>query len=181
MQPETQKRLFTAARVSLREAELRDSAFFLKLMNEDGWKRFIRRHEISTIKAAQQYVQDKILSMYKEHGYGLWIVELHSTRRPIGICGLVKRAGAEAPDLGFALLEEYQGKGYVTEAARATAHFAHEALGISQLDAITHPENSRSIAVLRRLGFQYSSDRVMEDGPTVAVYREYLPPTQPSG
>ena len=179
MQPKTPKGLFNAERLSIREAGLRDSAFFLALMNEAGWKKFIRRHEVSTIELAQQYVQDKVLSMYEEHGYGLWIIELHSTGRPIGICGLVKRVGADVPDLGFALLEKYQGNGYVTEAARATMRFAHEALGIAQIDAITNPQNFRSVAVLQRLGFQYRSDRIAEDGTTVAVYRECLPPTRP--
>jgi ribosomal-protein-alanine N-acetyltransferase len=170
LQPETPKRLLTAERLSLREAELRDSAFFLTLLNEPGWKRFIRQHDISTVESARQYLQDKILSMYEEHGYGLWVMELHSTGTPIGICGLVKRTEADPPDLGFALLERYQGNGYVAEAARAAVRFAHEALGLSRLDAITNPENSRSIAVLQRLGFRYRCDKVLEDGAAVAVY-----------
>ena len=108
--------------------------------------------------------------MYEEHGFGLWVVELKSTGRPIGICGLVKRTNSDDPDLGFALLEQHQGNGYATEAARASVRFANAELGISRLDAITNPDNERSIAVLKRLGFRYRADKVVDDGSTVAVY-----------
>ena len=173
MQPETPDGLSTTERLSLREAELQDSAFFLSLLNEPGWKRFIRQHEISTVELARQYVQEKILSMYEQHGYGLWVMELRSTRAPIGICGLVKRADTDVPDVGFALLESYQGHGYATEAARATVRFGHEALGFPRLDALTNPDNYRSIAVIQRLGFRFRSEKVMEDGTTVAVYSRH--------
>ena len=36
---------------------------------------------------------------------------------PIGMCGLFKRTYLDYPDLGYALLHQYHGKGYAIEAA----------------------------------------------------------------
>lgn len=129
----------------------------LRLVSEPAWSKFIARHSITTPTQAAEYIEDRMTSMYARLGYGLWIAEILPDRAAAGICGLVKRGSLELPDLGFAFLREFQGRGYALEASRAVLRLAAEKLGLDRLFAITAPENASSIRLLEKLGFEYVS------------------------
>lgn len=59
-----------------------------------------------------------------------------------------------APDVGYGLLDAFQGKGYATEAARALVTYFEESLGRKEFFGFCNPENEGSKGVLRRLGFE---------------------------
>ncbi len=71
----------------------------------------------------------------------------------MGICGLIERATLPAVDLGFAFLPAGRGQGQAREAAQATLEHARTELGLTELLAITDPDNERSIHLLESLGF----------------------------
>jgi RimJ/RimL family protein N-acetyltransferase len=56
-------------------------------------------------------------------------------------------------DIGYALLKNYEGKGYAREAANAVIEWAFSTLKINSLCAITTHDNLRSISLLAKLGF----------------------------
>ncbi|MGA8258821.1 MAG: GNAT family N-acetyltransferase [Arenicellales bacterium] len=147
----------TTGRLVLREAVPGDAAFMLELMNEPPWRAFIARHSITTISRAAKYMEDKMMSAYARHGFGLWVVEILSSSMTAGICGLVKRGTLEHADLGFAFLGEFWGQGYALEACRAVLEYAARRLEMAKVLAITDPGNRRSIHVLDKLGFRYES------------------------
>jgi [ribosomal protein S5]-alanine N-acetyltransferase len=66
----------------------------------------------------------------------------------------VKRDGLEHPDVGYAFLEAYWGRGYATEAAAACLAHGRHVLGLTTIVAITTPANLGSIAVLKKLGLR---------------------------
>lgn len=144
-------------RLRLREATRDDADFVLQLLNEPSWRTFIREHSISTVEQAADYLEERIISSYRSLGFGLWVVELRGGGFPTGICGLLKRDNLEDVDLGFAFLERFWGRGYAYEASRACLRYAARTLGTSRVLAITVAGNTRSIAVLERLGFKYES------------------------
>lgn len=146
------------ARLRLRQFELDDAPFIFRLLNEPGWKRFIGDRKIATDADASSYIETVLISSYVKYGFGLYAVDLKDPAIPIGMCGLVKRDGLEDVDIGFALLDDYQGRGYALEAARATLQYARDALGMSRLVAITTAANDRSIGLLRRLGMDYEKN-----------------------
>lgn len=64
------------------------------------------------------------------------------------------------------------GFGYATESARALVAYGFERLDLSVLLAIAPPENSRSIAVMKRLGMQYSGVTTRRyGGQSLVLYR----------
>ncbi len=144
-------------RMQLREATPDDAAFMLELLNEPAWSSFIARHSIATPGQAAGYIAERMTSMYSKLGYGLWIAEILPDHTPAGICGLVKRDSLEVPDLGFAFLREYQGRGYALEAAHAVLRLSAEKLELDKLLAVSAPENVPSIRLLEKLGFEYTS------------------------
>ncbi len=74
--------------------------------------------------------------------------------RPVGLCGLVKRDGLKDPDLGYAFLASVWGRGYASEAARASLDHARRALRLGRIVAITTPGNTASQAVLKKIGLR---------------------------
>jgi RimJ/RimL family protein N-acetyltransferase len=98
-----------------------------------------------------------------------WVVLLRDSNTPIGIISLVKREYLEHPDLGFAFLPEYSGKGYAFEAATAVlkTFLAHGQQRI--LLAVTMSKNTRSIALLGRLRFSFLKELVVT-GESLLVY-----------
>lgn len=147
-------------RLRLREASPDDAPFVLRLLNEPGWHQYISDPGVRTLEQARQWMEGRLLKAYRELGFGFWLVERRSDALLLGLCGLFRRPVLDGPDLGYALLAEHEGQGYAGEAARACIAHARDGLGWSELLAITSPDNPRSAALLRKLGF---ADRGLKD------------------
>ncbi len=143
-------------RLVLREPATADAAFFARLLNDADWLRYIGDRGVRTEQDAVGYVEQRLLPPFREHGFGLFVVERKTDGAALGICGLLKRATLDAPDLGFAFLPEHRGSGYAAEAGAAVLQDARTRLGLTHILAITHPENEASARVLARLGMAHT-------------------------
>ena len=157
------KEIARTKRLVLREASLDDAEFVLELINDPGWLKYISQHSIDTLEKAKEYIEERLLSAYNQHGYGLWLMQRASDSVMIGMCGLVRRESLPGPDLGFALVQQYSGLGYAQEASEAAIQYAIKHSIDSTLLAITLPENQPSINLLERLGFSYDADFIAQD------------------
>jgi RimJ/RimL family protein N-acetyltransferase len=99
---------------------------------------------------------DRIVARWMDDGYGLWAVERVEDRTLIGFVGLTsppwEAAFTPAVEIGWRLARGAWGKGYATEAARATLRFGFETLRLDEILSWTVPANTRSRAVMERLG-----------------------------
>ncbi len=145
-------------RLILRDLDMDDSSFILKLVNTESWLRFIGDRGIHTLLDAKTYIVGGPIHSYLTMGFGFQLVMLKETQTAIGLCGLVKRDSLDHVDLGFAFLPEYEGKGYGFEAAQAALNHAQTVLLKSTVLAITNKDNIRSIALLNKLGFKLKGD-----------------------
>ena len=136
-----------------------DAPFILELLNEPAFLRDIGDKNVRTAEDACPYLREGPIASYAQHGFGLYRIELKTTREPLGMCGILKRGVLQHPDLGYALLQRHWARGYAIEAAAATMSYASEQLGLDPILAITAPENPSSIRVLEKLGFQF--DRIV--------------------
>ena len=142
-------------RLLLRQFELIDAKFIVELVNTPGWIEFIGDRNIKTEVAAIHYLRYGPMKSYIENGFGLWMVELKD-QTPIGMCGILKRDTLENPDIGFAFLPEFMGKGYGFEIAAATVNYAQSKLNLETILAITVPANKRSIKLLEKIGLTFT-------------------------
>lgn len=139
----------------IREFAVSDAAFLMRLLNTPSWIQFIGDRHISTIAGAEDYITQRFFKGYEERGYGAWLVLLKQTLEPIGLCGLFQRDYLEHPDIGFAFMPAFEGKGYAYEATAATITYAAAELSVPCLLAITQDDNHRSVRLLERAGFRY--------------------------
>lgn len=76
---------------------------------------------------------------------------------PIGTVSLSRGLGEDAykaPDIGFAIIPELNGKGYATEAARVLIDYARENLGVDAVFGFFAKGNTMSRRVIEKLGFE---------------------------
>jgi RimJ/RimL family protein N-acetyltransferase len=163
-------------RLTLRRCTLEDSAFIVELLNTEGWLRYIGDRNVKTLSDAEEYIRAGPLHSYQVHGFGLCLVVEKASGHPIGICGLLKRDYLEHPDIGFALLPQYAGKGYASEIAHATVQWGFQTFHFEQICAIVLPDNRASLAVLERLGFRHERTVTQPDTGEELLLWSVLPP-----
>ncbi len=141
-------------RLVLREFRLSDADFIFRLMNSPLYIKYIGDRNIHSFADAKNYLNDKIIASYHQHGYGLYAVLLKDTEQVIGMSGLVRRENLPHADIGFGFLSEFMGHGYAYEASKAVMDYAQQALNLSPILAITVEDNKRSIKLLEKLGLK---------------------------
>ncbi|GLY93688.1 GNAT family N-acetyltransferase [Actinoplanes sp. NBRC 103695] len=110
-----------------------------------------------------------------ERGWGWWAVEVAATGTLAGLAGLDPTdpgAPIEGVEIGWRLSRETWGFGYATEAARACLAYGFDTLNLPEIVAIAAAGNTRSHAVMTRLGMIHDPALDFADGvmPSV-VYR----------
>jgi RimJ/RimL family protein N-acetyltransferase len=146
--------ILSTERMTLSQLGPGDAPFILELLMSPAFIDNIGDRGVRDLDGAQEYIARQ-REGYAEHGYGLWRADLTATGETAGICGLVKRDGLEHPDVGYAFLERFWGRGLASEGAAATLTYARERLGLPTVVAITKPENKGSRAVLERIGMKF--------------------------
>ncbi|QPC45631.1 GNAT family N-acetyltransferase [Mangrovibacillus cuniculi] len=144
--------IFETERLAIRFITEEDASFLWNLLKDPTWVKYIGDKGFTSVEEVKQYIQDGFILMYATYGHGLYVVEQKDSGKPVGICGIVKRIGLEHPDLGFAFLSEFQGKGYGFEASQATLKYGKDFLKMKKILAITTRGNVASARVLEKLG-----------------------------
>jgi RimJ/RimL family protein N-acetyltransferase len=124
---------------------------------------------LSNPAEALSVLRGRIFPQYRKYGVGRWAVILKYNGAFIGWCGLKYVAETNEYDLGYRFIENYWGKGYATEAARAVLEFCHEHLAGKRIVGTALVENVASIRVLEKIGMHFERHQQESDG-TVAVY-----------
>ena len=81
-------------------------------------------------------------------------VELKATDEAVGTLGFYNYSeDSKRAELGYDLLIEHWGKGYMTEAVKALLDYGFLRLNLNRIEATVDPENQRSTRLLERVGF----------------------------
>jgi len=116
-------------------------------------------------------------------GFGFWAIEQRDSGEFVGEVGLAdfKRDIAAAmrgvPELGFALLPRFHGKGYATEAAGAALSWAEAHLPHSRTVCLIDPQNVASLRVAGKCGYEIF-DRGTYNGRPALFLARGAPPAR---
>ena len=163
-------KILATARLTIREIEPDvDAEFICALINSPKFLKYIGDRGVRNSEAAAEFIETRYRQSYRDHGFGLYTVELLPDGPQIGICGFVRRDTLPEPDIGFAYLPEFEGKGYGFEAAAAMMEYGRTKLGMRRILAITSPDNDASGGLLAKLGFSF--DRMLvSDTESLKLY-----------
>lgn len=142
------------SRLRIRPINLDDADFIIRLVNSEGWLNYIGDRKINDKSQAEKYIQ-KILD---NPNYFYSVFELKDTRDPLGLVTFLHREDQAFPDIGFAILPEFENMGYAAEASKKYLDEIVSLHIFENIIAITVANNHRSIALLKKLGLSYDCD-----------------------
>lgn len=145
-------------RLLLRPISPKDAGFIFELVNSEGWLEFIGDRNIVDELAAEEY----ILKLLERDNSYYNVFELKESNQAIGIITFLRRNDEQFPDIGFALLPDFENNGYTIEAARAYLNEIDRSGTFGNVIALTMPTNTRSIRVIEKLGLSYQFDFVKD-------------------
>ena len=142
--------------IYLRKLQLNDAAFIHALLNQEAWLHYIGDRQIHSIADAQSYLKTGPLQSYEMHGFGLYLVVRTRDNRALGMSGFLQRSYLPAPDLGFAISEDYYRQGIGYEAGQLAMSLVGTLVNATCIYATVKEQNFASAALLTKLGFQRS-------------------------
>lgn len=103
---------------------------------------------------------DELDAHWARHGFGWWALREPASGRFVGRGGLrhVQVAGQSEVEVAYAVLPEYQGRGYATELARVAVAQGFVTLGFDEIVSYTLPVNRASRRVMEKAGFTFERD-----------------------
>jgi RimJ/RimL family protein N-acetyltransferase len=163
-------------RLRLRQWRLADRAPFAALNGDPVAMEFFP--DTLTVEQSDAMAV-RLEALIADRGWGMWAVEVKATGEFAGSVGLhVPRPDLPmmpCVEIGWRLLPAFWGKGIATEAAREALRVGFEDVGLAEIVSFTAVLNTRSWAVMERLGM--TRDAVTFAHPHVAaghVLREHV-------
>ena len=140
-------------RCRLRRMRLEDSPQMLGLRSDPSVMRYLDKEPMTSMEEAQLMVV-KIEESIK-NGSGIsWCMTTHDSDEMIGNAGLWRMIPEHyRAEIGYMLLPQYWGKGYMFEALEAIINYGFNTLGLHSIEANVNPQNAASIGLLKKLGF----------------------------
>ncbi len=138
-------------RLVLRNFTENDIEAIERIFGDEEINRFLPWFPVKNRKEAEAFFQERYASQYAGGNGCHYAVCLKTDNIPIGY---VNVSGDDSRDFGYGLLKEFWGQGIITEAGIAALEQAKRD-GLPFVTATHDIENSKSGAVLRRLGMKY--------------------------
>ncbi len=140
-------------RLTLRRADATDIPQLYRLRSDEQIMKYIPRPVATSPDEIAEFLRltdEKIASNKMIN----WKISIKGDPTLIGTIGFyyIKPEHYRA-EIGYMLLPEFQGKGYVSEAIAAVVNYGFEAMGLHSIEALVDPENIASRAVLKKCGF----------------------------
>ncbi len=145
--------ILSTENLTLREMLVSDVDSFYKIYKDPAVTEFME-NLFEDPEDEKLYTRNYIKDIYPFYGYGLWTILKKDTGEIIGRAGLSNRDGFDAPELGFVIKKECRKQGYAFEICSAIIQYAKKELGFNKIQALVHPNNTSSINLLKKLGFE---------------------------
>lgn len=164
-----------SARLQYRLFDAHDSELLFELDQDEAVMRFINGGRKTSRAEIAQRLLPRMLS-YRDplKGYGIWQVsrQSDSQQQPAAYLGwiLVRPMGffSDQPsrdnlELGWRFKQHAWGQGFATEAATAVMAALAQHGTVRYFSALADPDNSGSIAVMKKLGMQFLRQQQVQD------------------
>lgn len=138
--------MMKTGRLFIRQLSEKDIQFIFELLNTEGWIKYIGNRNIHSETDALTYIQ----KINENSDVVYYTVILKEVNAAIGLVTLIKRDYLNYRDIGFAFLPEHFHKGYAYEASKAILSTLNE-----NIIAITLPQNTSSVKLIKKLGLRF--------------------------
>lgn len=163
---------YETERLLLRPMSPEDAEFILDLYNRPKFIQFIGDRNLKTVTDAEDYIKNRFLPQFERLGYGNYLMVTKEGHHKIGGVGIFEREGLEVVDIGFSLLDEFEGKGYAYEAASKIKSVGMNNYGLKKISAITTKDNFSSQKLIEKLGLRFQRWVTIPNDPEELMYYE---------
>ncbi|MCG7522149.1 GNAT family N-acetyltransferase [Ruegeria sp. Ofav3-42] len=114
------------------------------------------------------------------YGYGGWHITEKTSNAFAGWVGMIYAPGWDEHELGWTLMEEFEGKGLAYEAALAARDYSARHLNLDGVISYIAHSNSRSRALAERLGATYEREGELLGKPCQVWRHPKIAQTEPA-
>lgn len=144
----------TTERLFLRELQPEDAEEIFRLRSDETINTYIDRPRAVTLDDAREFIQ-KIIALSGNNKAVIWALTLIGDPKLIGtILYWNIEPEQDKAEIGYEMLPENQGKGYMTEALEKVTAFGFEEMKLKTITACSNVKNYPSIKLLIRAGFK---------------------------
>ena len=156
----------TTERLILTPAVIDDFTEIAALWKNQGFTRFIMGRALSDEEVWFRLLRD--IGHWTAMGHGNWSIRLKDTGDYLGSVGVLNyrremSPAFDAPELGWGLDPDYQGRGYAAEALIAALGWADRTLGAARTVCMISPDNLPSLKLADRVGYQPYAETTYND------------------
>ena len=139
-----------------------DRDFIFEEFQNDFINRYLFDAEPMTdISQADELID--FYTMVEPRQQNRWVLIDRTTNTKLGTCGYhLWNPEKKEVEIGFELMEQYNGKGYMLEAVKAIIEFAKYKMRVKRINAIVYIYNNKCVQLLERLRFIRVSEEETE-------------------
>lgn len=144
----------SSERLLLRKLCAEDTAFIYKQFSDPQVSEYLMdAPPLTDMDGAQAIVN--FFTNPESRSNNRWVLLRKSDQKPIGTIGFHKwdRDHCHA-EIGYDLIPDCWGQGYMTEATKEVVRFGFENMELNRIDAFVYVGNPRSLRVLEKMGFK---------------------------
>jgi ribosomal-protein-alanine N-acetyltransferase len=141
-------------RLTLRPLRRSDDQAIWALRSNEHVNKYLDRRPCTSLEDARNFIHAITESVQRAESL-YWAITLREADHVIGtVCLFNWSQDASTAEIGYELLPDFQGKGFMHEAISTVIHFGFQQVGLQAIEAHTRSENHRSTSVLEKLHFQ---------------------------
>jgi ribosomal-protein-alanine N-acetyltransferase len=153
-------------RLCLRQLRPDDANFILQLRSDPAVNQFLDRKPATSLKDAETFIEQVNQSVSNGDSC-YWLIQIKLSQDPVGtICLWDFSSDKLSAEIGYELLPQFQGKGFMQESLSPVIQYALEKLKLTCILASLHPENFSSKNLLSKNKFQF-----VEEQPGIAIFK----------
>lgn len=140
-------------RLLLRRVAVTDVKEIMELRSNPETMKFIPRPLVKTKDEALEHINMIEAKIIANEGIN-WAITIKGNPKLIGVIGHYRiQPENHRCEIGYMILPQYNGKGYVTEAIKVVLEYGFHVLNMHSIEAVIDPDNIASERVLQKNGF----------------------------
>ncbi len=159
----------STARLRLTPIQEIDWDILARILNDFSVRQYLCDDRILTENEINEIILTSQLS-FQNNKYGLWFIIEKTSREIVGFVGLWHFFAEIQPQLSYALLPQFTGSGFATEAAKRIINYSFKELSFKYLTASCDRPNLASQKVLVTLGMGKLKEETI-DGRSLIIYQ----------
>lgn len=168
----SENNVYETERLIIQPVTVDDKEFIFELYNRPKFIQYIGKRGVNTVDDAENYIKNRFLPQFDRLGFGNYLLVTKDKGEKIGAVGIFEREGLDVVDIGFSLLEEFEGKGYAYESAQKVKSIGMDLFGLKKISAITSKDNFSSQKLIEKLGLQFQNYVTLPNEDEELMYYE---------